>query len=129
MSLPLLSEIASQGVRIRVDGEDLSVAQDNLTDSLLAKIKDKKPSLIASLETLSGIDDWQEIVEHPDQVRDLIHSITTVEARARGDIPRHYRATVYCQTCEQDVAHFPVGVDTVAACVWCLNGQKVTVNE
>ena len=131
MSLPLLSEIASQGVRIRVDGEDLSVAQDNLTDSLLAKIKDKKPSLIASLERLRSIagDDWQEIVEHSDQVRDLIYSISTVDARERGDIPPHYTATVYCQTCQKAVPHFPVDVDTVAACVWCLNGQPVGIRN
>ncbi len=85
MSLSLLSEIASQGVRICVDGDNLTVAQDNLTDSLLVKIKDKKPSLIASLERLSSIagDDWQEIVKHPDQVRDLIHSVTTVHTLRR----------------------------------------------
>lgn len=126
MSLPLLSEIACQGICIRVDGDNLTVNRDKLTDSLLAKIRDKKPSLIASLERLRSIagDDWQEIVKHLDQVRDLIHSVTTVEARARGDIPPHYTATVYCQTCNQDVLHFPVGVTEVACCVWCLNGDR-----
>lgn len=131
MSLPLLSEIASQGVYICVDGDNLTVNRDNLTDSLLAKIKDEKPSLIASLERLSGIagDDWQEIVNHPDQVRDLIHSFVTTEARERGEIPAHYTAVVYCQTCNQDVPHFPVNGDAVEACVWCMNGKPVLVSD
>ena len=129
MNFPLLSEIARQGVCIRVDGEDLSVTQDNLTDALIDKIRDNKTGLIASLERLRGIagDDWQDVVKHPDQLRDLIHSITTVEVRARGDIPSHYTATVYCQTCNQSVPHFPVGVTEIACCVWCLNGQPVLV--
>lgn len=126
MSLSLLSEIASQGVRISVDGDNLSVAQDNLTDSLLAKIKDEKPSLIASLERLSSIagDDWQETVKHPAQVRTMTDSTITVDTRARGDIPPHYRDTVYCQTCKQSVPHFPVGGTEVGCCVWCLNGDR-----
>lgn len=130
-ALPLLSEIASRGVHIRVDGTHLVVSSDKLTDSLSTKIRDNKPALIADLEKLRLIagSDWQEIVKHPDQVRDLIYSITTVDARARGDIPPHYTATVYCQTCNQDVPHFPVDVDTVAACIWCLNGQPVGIRN
>ena len=131
MSLPLLSEIARQGVHIRVDGDNLTVNRDKLTDSLLAKIKDKKPSLIASLERLRSIagDDWQEIVKHPDQVKCLVYSVITPETRAHGDIPASYTDTVYCRTCKQSVPHFPVGVTEVGCCVWCWNDQKVTVNE
>ena len=130
-ALPLLSELAGQGVCIRVDGHNLAVSQDKLTDSLITKIQDNKPALIADLEKLRSIagTDWQEIVSQPEQLRDLIHSFVTTEARERGEIPVHYTAVVYCQTCNQDVPHFPVGVDTVAACVWCLNGKPVLVSD
>lgn len=124
-ALPLLSELADRGVRIRVNGNHLVVSQDKLTDSLETRIQDNKPALIADLEKLRGIagTDWQEIVSHPKQLRDFIYSIVTSEARERGEIPAHYTAVVHCQTCNQDVPHFPVGADAVGACVWCLNGQ------
>ncbi len=130
-ALPLLSELAGRGVRIRVDGHNLAVSQDKLTDSLITKIQDNKPALIADLEKLRGIagTDWQEIVSHPEQLRALIHSFVTAEARERGEIPAHYTAVVYCQTCNQDVPHFPVGSETVVACVWCLNGKPVPVSD
>ena len=40
--LPLLSELAGRGVRIRVQGRHLAVSQDKLTDSLIGKIQDNK---------------------------------------------------------------------------------------
>jgi len=130
-ALPLLSELAGRGVRIRVDGIHLAVSQDKLTDSLITKIQDNKPALIADLEKLRGIagTDWQEIVSHPEQLRAFIHSFVTTEARERGEIPAHYTAVVYCQTCNQDVPHFPVAGNTVEACVWCLNGKPVSVSD
>ena len=126
-ALPLLSELACRGVRIRVDGIHLAVSQDNLTDSLITKIQDNKPALIADLEKLQRIagSEWQEIVSHPEQLRGFIHSFVTTEARRRGEIPSHYTAVVHCQNCNQDVPHFPVDDDTVGACVWCLNDQPV----
>ena len=130
-ALPLLSELAGQGVRIRVDGIHLAVSQDKLTDSLITKIQNNKPALIADLEKLRDVagTEWQEIVSHPEQLRDFIHSFVTAEARVRREIPSHYTAVVYCQTCNQDVPHFPVGVEMVGACVWCMNGQPVPVNS
>ena len=130
-ALPLLSELAGRGVRIRVDGTHLAVSQDKLTDSLITKIQDNKPALIADLEKLRGIagTDWQEIVSHPKQLRAFIHSFVSTEARKRGEIPAHYTAIVYCQNCNQNVPHFPVGDDTVGACVWCWNGQTVPISN
>ncbi len=125
-ALPLLSEIAGTGVRIRADGRHLAVSPEKLTDSLATRIRENKPALIADLEKLRlAGSDWQEIVAHPEQLRAFIYSFVTTQARERGEIPAHYTATVHCQNCNQDVPHFPVGDDTVGACVWCLNGQKV----
>jgi len=126
-ALPLLSELAGRGVCIRVDGHNLVVSQDKMTGSLDTRIRENKPALIASLTRLrqyaDGAADWQEIVSHPEQLRVFIYSIVTSEARERGEIPSSYTATVHCQTCNQDVPHFPIDSDTVEACVWCMNGQ------
>ena len=126
-ALPLLSELAGRGVHIRVDGHNLAVSQAKLTDSLITKIQDNKPALIASLTRLrqyaDGAADWHEIVSHPEQLRAFINLIVTSEARERGEIPSSYTATVHCQTCRQDVSHFPIDSDTVESCVWCMNGQ------
>ena len=124
--LPLLSELAGRGVCIRVDGHNLAVSQGKLTDSLETSIRESKPALIASLTQLrqyaDGDDDWQEIIDHPEQLRAFIRTYVTTEARKRGEIPAHYTAAVHCQTCNQDVPHFPVDGDTVGACIWCMNG-------
>ena len=128
-ALPLLSELAGRGVRVRVDGRHLAVSPDKLTDSLIGKIQDNKPALITDLEKLrhyaDGDDEWQKIVSDPAQFKAYISSVATLEQRQRGEIPSHYTATVHCETCNQDVPHFPVDGDTAAACVWCLNGQSV----
>ena len=130
-ALPLLSELAGRGVHIRVAGRHLAVSQDELTGSFADKIRDNKPALIASLERLrqyaTDDDEWQEIVSDPEQLRAFIYSLVTVESRERGEIPPSYTATVHCQSCEKGVPHFPVGADTVEACVWCLNGQPVGI--
>ena len=126
-ALPLLSELAGRGVCIRVDGHNLAVSQAKLTDSLITKIQDNKPALIASLTRLrqyaDGAADWHEIVSHPEQLRAFIYSIVTSEARERSEIPSSYMATVHCQTCNQDVPHFPIDNDTAETCVWCMSGQ------
>ena len=126
-ALRLLSELAGRGVHIRVDGHNLVVSQDKMTGSLDTRIRENKPALIASLTQLrqyaDGDDDWQEVVSHPEQLRAFIYSIVTSEARERGEIPSSYTATVHCQTCRQDVSHFPIDSDTVESCVWCMNGQ------
>ncbi len=130
-ALPLLSEIAGNGVRIRVDGRHLAVSPEKLTDSLATRIRENKPALIADLEKLRRIagPDWQEIVAHPEQLRAFIYSFVTTQARERGEIPAHYTETVYCQSCNRDVPHCPVGDDTVGACAWCLNGQSVPARQ
>ena len=132
-ALPLLSELAGRGVRIRVDGRHLAVSKGKLPDSLETSIRENKPALIASLERLrryaTNDDEWQEIVSRPEQLQAMIYSLVTAEVRERGEIPSSYTAVVYCQTCNQDVPHFPVGVEMVGACVWCLNGQPVPINS
>ena len=126
MSLPLLLEIAAHGISIRVNGVNLTISRDGLTDSLAVRIRENKPALLASLTRLrqyaDGDDDWQEIVSDPTQFEGYISSVVTFEQRQRGEIPSHYTATVHCETCNQDVSHFPVDGDTVGACVWCMNG-------
>ncbi len=126
-ALPLLSEIAGRGVCIRADGHNLVVSQDKMTGSLDTRIRENKPALIASLTRLrqyaDGDADWQGNVSHPEQLRAFIYSLVTTETRERGQIPSSYTATVHCQSCHQDVSHFPIDSDTVEACVWCMNGQ------
>jgi len=129
--LPLLSEIASRGVCIRANGVHLVVSPDKLTYSLITKIQDNKPALIRSLERLrqyaDGDDDWQEVVSDPAQFEAFISSVATFEQRQRGEIPAHYTATVYCQTCNKSVPHFSVGADSVKERDWCINGQPAEV--
>ena len=126
-ALTLLSETAAQGVCVRVDGRNLAVSpHSKLTDTLEAAIRDNKPALIEMLELLRREhrdDEWREIVADPKQLMDAASTVTTMDLRARGIVPESYIATVHCQCCGQDVPHFPVGMDTVGACVWCLNGQ------
>ena len=128
--LSLLSDLAEQGLSIQADGSELVLSpRDKLTDALRAQIRSHKPVLIASLTRLGRYaaddDEWQEIVSDPAQFEAYISSVATLEQRQRGEIPSHYTVTVHCQTCNQDVPHFPVDGDTVGACVWCLNGQAV----
>ena len=126
MSLPLLSEIAAHGISIRVNGDNLTVSRDGLTDSLASRIRENKSALICSLERLrqyaDGDDDWQEIVSDPTQFEGYISSVVTFEERQRGEIPSPDTATVHCQNCNQDVPHFPLDINTVMACPWCING-------
>ena len=126
MSLPLLSEIAAQGISIRVNGDNLTVSRDGLTDSLLVQIRENKPALLASLTRLTRYaaddEEWQEFISDPTQFEGYISSVVAIEQRQHRQIPSHYTATVHCKTCNHDVPHFPVDGDTVGACVWCMNG-------
>ena len=128
--LSLLSTLAGQGLTVQAAGSELVLSpRDKLTDALRAQIRSHKPALIASLTRLGRYaaddDEWQEIVSDPAQFKAYISSVATLEQRQRGETPSHYTATVHCDTCNQDVPHFPVDGDTVGACVWCLNGQAV----
>lgn len=123
--LDLLAEITRQGVRIRVDGSNLAVSPEGLTESIAADIRSHKPALVRSLNYLRDLmgEDWDEILQSPDQFRAFVDAATICETRAAHLVPSHYTATVYCDNCEQRVPHFPLNVETVGACVWCMNGQ------
>ena len=132
--LSLLSTLASQGLSVQVNGSELVLSpRDKLTDTLRAQIRSHKPALLASLTQLrryaADDEEWQQIVSDPPQFEGYIYSVVTLEQRQRGEIPSHYTATVHCETCNQNVPHFPVDGDTVLACVWCWNGQKAPARQ
>ena len=132
--MSLLLTLASQGLSVQADGSVLVLSpRDKLTDALRAQIRSHKPALLASLTRLrryaADDEEWQQIVSDPPQFEGYISSVVTFEQRQRGEIPSHYTATVHCQNCNQDVPHYPVGDDTVGACVWCLNGQPVPTRQ
>lgn len=125
--LSLLSEISEQGITARLEGNELALSapKGTLTPDLIARLKKEKPILMRGLRAIKrkAGTDWQEITDHPNQLKTFTELLMIGEMRERGVIPDHYSATVYCRNCNQDVPHFPVDDDAVGACVWCMNGQ------
>lgn len=124
-ALPLLSELAGRGVHIRVDGHNLAVSQAKLTDSLITKIQDNKPALIADLEKLRRIagSDWEEIAGDPKQLKAFAELLMIEDMRQKGVVPGHYTSTTTCNQCG------PVPIwegcpPEVQGCPWCFNRIK-----
>ncbi len=127
-ALPLISEFSDRGITATVTGADLNLdaPKGALTPKLVSCLREDKRDVIFWLERLRNElgEDWQEVSQDPAQLKAAADSLMTEISRQQGEIPAHYTATVHCQNCNQDVPHFPVGDDTVGACVWCWTGQK-----
>ncbi len=128
-ALPLISAFADRDVSVVVRGSDLTLnaPKGALTPKLVDLLRQDKADVLRWLAELRAIlgEDWEEISQDPAQLRAAADSLMTQISRRRGVTPAHYTATVHCETCSQDVPHFPVDGDTVGACVWCLNDQPV----
>lgn len=124
-ALPLLSELAGRGVHIRVDGHNLAVSQAKLTNSLITKIQDNKPALIADLEKLRRIagSDWEEIAGDPKQLKAFAELLMIEDMRQKGVVPGHYTATTTCKHCGL-VPIWDGCPPEVNGCPWCFNRHK-----
>ena len=127
-ALPLISELSDLGISVIVNGPDLNLdaPKGALTPRLVACIREDKQDVITALDRIRNElgEDWQEFSGNPAKLRAVADSLLTQIMRERGIVPDHYTATVHCETCDQDVPHFPLDANTVLACVWCLNGQR-----
>ena len=111
-----------------VNGPDLNLdaPKGALTPRLVACLRENKQDVITSLGMLRDElgEDWPEFSSDSAKLRAVADSLLTQIMRERGIVPDNYTATVHCETCNQDVPHFPMDANTVLACVWCLNGQR-----
>ena len=132
-ALPLISAFSDRGITATVTGADLNLdaPKGALTPELVSCLEKDKRDVILWLDKLRNElgDHWQEVSSDPAQMKGAADSLMDEISRQRGIVPDHYTATVHCQNCNQDVPHFPVVDDTVEACVWCLNGQLVSINS
>ena len=125
-SLPLISAFSDRGITVTVNGPDLTLnaPKGTLTPRLVSCLREDKQDVITWLGRLRDElgEDWQEFSSDPAKLKAAADSLMTIIMRKRGIVPAHYTATVHCENCNQDVPHFPLDINTVLACVWCING-------
>jgi len=118
-------DLADQGVFPCVNGNKVVLTPAaRMTDVLRHRVRvNKQPlmSALAQLQRLAG-PDWVALEGCPARLKVFAEMVMISEMREAGQVPDHYTAEVHCETCSQDVPHFPVDGDTVEACVWCMNG-------
>jgi len=122
-ALPLISELADKGIRVRHEGSNVVVSPENaLTPDLVARIKDEKPILIKQLEKVrqDAGDDWDEIANDPKQLKAYYELLMIGEMREQGIAPDHYTATTECIHCGS-VPIWDGCPPKVNGCPWCLN--------
>ena len=126
-ALPLISELSDLGISVIVNGPDLNLdaPKGALTPRLVACLREDKQDIITALDRIRNElgEDWQEFSGDPAKLKAVADSLMTNMQRKWGVAPDHYAATVHCETCNQDVPHFPLDANTVLACVWCINGR------
>ena len=125
-ALPLISQLSDLGISVVINGPDLTLdaLKEALTPRLVSCLRKDKQDVITWLDRLRielG-EDWQEFSSDSAKLRAVADSLMTQISRKRGVTPAHYSATVHCETCDQDVPHFPLNANSVLACVWCING-------
>ena len=125
-ALPLISELANRGIRVRPKGSNVVVSPEKaLTPELRERIKREKPTLIRELKKLQreAGDDWGEIAANPDQLKAFAELLMIVEMREKGICPAHYIGTTHCKHCG------PVPIwdgcpPEVSGCPWCFHRLK-----
>ena len=125
-ALALLSEFSRRGIRVKPNGENVSVTpKQALTTELLNRIKREKPALIRELDRIrdKAGDDWEEISGDPKQLKDFYELLMITEMRSRGTVPEHYTATTECRRCGP-VPIFEGLPPQVMGCPWCFNRRK-----
>ena len=125
--LPLISALSDLDIIVAVDGSELTLnaPKGALTPTLVGCLREDKQDVIMWLDRLQHElgENWHEFSSDPAKLKAAADSIMADISRRMGPLPAHYTATVHCETCNQDVPHFPLSANTVLSCVWCMNGQ------
>ena len=128
-ALPLISELADKGIRVRHEGSNVVVSPEKaLTPDLVERIRDEKPILIKQLEKVrqdvgdTG-NDWDEIGSDPEKLKNYYELLMIGEMREKGICPDHYTATTECIHCGP-VPIFEGVPEKVEGCPWCFNRIK-----
>ena len=125
-ALPLISELAKRGIRVRPKGSNVVVSPEKaLTPELVERIKREKPALIRNLKRVrkdagSG---WDEIASDPQQLKAYFELLMIGDMRSQGIAPDHYTSTTTCKHCGP-VPIFEGVPEKVAGCPWCFNRVK-----
>ncbi len=126
-ALPIITEITDQGIRARVEGDEvvLSAPKGTLTPEVIAKLKSKKPYLLRSLKELQerAESDWAEISTDPAKLKALAELVMIEDMRHRGIVPDHYTATTHCKHCGPGPI-FEGCWSESDGCPWCFNRLK-----
>ena len=125
-ALPLISELANRGIRVRPKGSNVVVSPEKaLTPELVERIKREKPALILSLERVRKDTGsrWEEIANDPQQLKTYIELLMIGDMRSKGIAPDHYTATTECIRCGP-VPIFEGLPEKVDGCSWCMNRVK-----
>jgi hypothetical protein len=126
-SLPLLIEFWDKGIKVRIEGSDLALTapKGTLSACLISRVKNEKPALLVSLDTIrqKAGDDWAEVSNDPGQLKAFADLLAVEDMRERGIVPDHYTATTECRLCGP-VLIFEGLPDNVKSCPWCFNRIK-----
>ena len=125
-ALPLISELANRGIRVRPKGSNVVVSPEKaLTPELVERIKREKPALILSLKRVrkNAGSDWEEIANDPQQLKTYIELLMIGDMRSKGIAPDHYTAKTECIHCGP-VPIFEGLPEKVQGCPWCMNRVK-----
>ena len=128
-ALPLISELADKGIRVRHEGSNVVVSpEEALTPDLVERIRDEKPILIKQLEKVrrnvgDNGNDWDEIGSDPNKLKDYYELLMIGEMREKGICPDHYTSTTTCKHCGT-VPIWEGCPPEVQNCPWCLNRHR-----
>ena len=126
-ALPLLIEFWDKGIKVRVDGSELTLTAPRgvITPSLVSRVKDEKPALLVSLDKIreKAGDDWMEVSKDPAQLKAFGDWVSVSDMRERGIVPDHYSATTECKRCGP-VPIFEGWSPIISGCPWCFNRIK-----
>ena len=147
-ALPIISECHDKGIKIRIEGSEivLSAPKGILTPDLVARVKEEKPALLASLgkaalrsvqcvdmlarklwrehydelEQKAG-DSWALISIDPDKLMDFAHHEATRRILKDGRMPDTFTSEAHCRKC--GLVPVDEGLsDEISECPWCMNG-------
>ena len=119
-------DLADQGVFPYVNGKKVVLTPAaRMTDVLRHRVRVNKQPLMSALVQLQRLagKDWPAFEICPARLKAFVEMVMISEMRGQGIVPDHYTAIVHCETCNQNVPHFPLDANTVLTCVWCLNGH------
>ncbi len=123
-ALPIITEITDQGIRARIEGDEvvLSASKGTLTPEVIAKLRCKKPELLRLLRELQerAGSNWEEISADPAKLKSFAELVMIEDMYHRGIVPDHYTATTNCKHCGP-VPIFEGYWPESDGCPWCLN--------